>query len=112
MVEFVQAGIKVQQEKEFGELRSAIERVLAPAAAEKFLRQVKRKGMRVRQFDEMVAAGILEKLDPQFAGRSAAQMYRALTVSDQGQMREFYLTRVEQIGPQLRAKYHAQFETF
>ena len=114
MVEFVQAGIKVQKEVEFGQLRALIERVLAPGSVESFLREVKRKGLRVRQWESILQAKILESRDRGSAasGQSAGQQYEAMPPSDQGQIREFYLTQVEQIAPALRAKYHTQFETF
>ena len=114
MVEFVQAGIKVQREQEFGQLRDTIERVLAVGSVESFLRQVKRKGLRVRQWESILQAKIFEGLDRSLAAsaQSAEQVYGALPTSDQGQIREFYLTRVEQISPALRAKFHTQFETF
>ena len=114
MVEFVQAGIKVQREEEFGRLRSSIERVLAADSVEVFLRQVKRKGLRVRQWESMLQAKVFEGLDRGLAasGQTAGQLYEALPESDQGQIREFYLTEIEKIAPPLRAKYHTQFETF
>jgi hypothetical protein len=114
MVEFVQAGIKVQREEEFGRLKASIERALEPGSAEQFLRQVRRKGLRVRQWEEVLKAKVLESVDRNLAasGQAAEQQYAALPASDQGQIREFYLTQVEQIAVELRAKYHEQFETF
>ena len=114
MVEFVQAGIKVQREEEFGRLKASIERALAPDLAEQFLRQVKRKGLRVREWESVLKAKILESVDRSLtaSGQVAEQQYASLPVSDQGQIREFYLTQVEQIAAELRAKYHTQFETF
>ncbi len=113
-IRFEQAGIKVQQEREFEQLRASVERVLAPASAEAFLRLVRRSGLRIRQFEAILAGGILEQADRSLAaaGVSAQQLYGALPVSDQAQMREFYLTRIEQVDPALRGRYHAQFETF
>ena len=114
MVEFVQAQIKVQREQEFGSLRAMVERGLAPASAETFLRQVKRKGLRVRQWEEILRAKVFEAIDRSLAasGESAERLYAGLPLSDQGLIREFYLTQVEQIVPALRAKFHTQFETF
>ena len=114
MVEFVQAGIKVQREQEFGQLRDMIERVLSTDSVESFLRQVKRKGLRIREWESILQAKIFEALDRGLAASSqtAQQLYGGLAPSDQGQIREFYLTRVEQIEPALRAKFHTQFETF
>ncbi len=114
MVEFVQAGIKVQREAEFGRLRSTVERALGPDTVESFLRQLKRKGLRVRQWEAVLEAKVFEAVDRGLAasGQTAADLFRGLPASDQGQVREFYLTEIEKIAPPLRARYHTQFETF
>ena len=52
---FEQATIKVEQEKEFGELKGAIERVFRPEKVEKFLRRVDKEGARMRQWDQVIA---------------------------------------------------------
>ena len=111
---FQKAEIRIEREAEFCRLRDAVERVLAPAAAEKFLKRLRRKGLRVRQLEAILAAQVLERLDAELArsGQTGRALYDALTVSDQGQMREFYLTRVEQIEAPLRARFRTQFETY
>ena len=111
---FVQAGIKVEREKEFAQLRDALLRILAGDAVDGFLRRVKRSGLRVRQFEAILAKGIPEAADAKLAdsGTTARRLYESLTLSDQAQMREFYLTEVEKIAAPLRARYHTQFETF
>ena len=111
---FVQAGIKVEREKEFSQLREALARVLSGDAADGFLRRVKRSGLRVRQLEEILAKGIPDAADGALAksGTTARRLYEALALSDQALMREFYLTEVEKISAPLRARYHTQFETF
>ncbi len=112
MVGFTQSGIDIQQPEPYQALRSALERVLAPERVEAFLRQVKRKSLRIRELEAILAAGILERVDRGWSGAAARQLYGSLPVSDQAQMREFYLLEVEKIASPLRAKYHGEFETF
>ena len=111
---FIQAGIEIQKPNEFEQLRAVLERVMAPAAAAAFLRALKSSGLRVREFESVLEQRLLERLDRELggSGSSARALYEALTVSDQAQMREFYLTRLEQIDPKLRQKFHRQFETY
>ncbi len=104
---FQQAAIKIEREKEFEELNSAIVRAFATEKVEKFLKRVHGAGCRVRDLEPILRNGILEKSDDALAtSRTAAQkLYESLTVSDQAQMREFYLSKVEEIAPELRTKY-------
>src|ERR1039458_4941940 len=62
------------------------------AAAEDFLRLLQRKGVPIRDFDRVLREKLLEGTDRQLAqdGKSAQQLYDALPVSDQAQVREFY----------------------
>ena len=107
MVGFQQATIKIEREKEFEGLKSAIVRAFAQQAVEKFLKRVHSAGCRVRDLEPILRNGILEKSDDALAksGTTAQKLYESLTVSDQAQMREFYLSKVEEIAPELRAKY-------
>ena len=111
---FRQAQIRIEREAEFRQLRAALERVLAHDVVKDFLKQLRRKGLRVRQLEMILAGGLVEQLDPELArsATTARALYEALTLSDQAQMREFYLTRVEQVDVALRARFHAQFETY
>src|SRR5207248_10308504 len=106
---YKQAGIAVERAEEFERLRAAIERALAPAAAAKFLRRLKAEGVRVREFEAVLDRRVFERLG---AAEGARALYNALTVSDQALMRELYLTAIEQIAPELRRKFHRQFETY
>jgi hypothetical protein len=106
-VSFEQAAIKVEKEREFGLLRAAIDRVFAPARVEKLLSRMQRKGIRVRDFDLVLASGILEDEDDALArsGKAARQWYQELATSDQAQLREFYLFRLEEVSPELRERF-------
>jgi len=46
------------------------------------------------------------------AGLSAWQLYQALPVSDQAQMREFYLSRLEGIDATLRHKFKKLYQYY
>jgi hypothetical protein len=104
-VSFEQAAIKIEKEKEFAELRAGLERTFTAGRVERFLQQVHSKGIRIRDFEMVVASAVLERQDEALAGAGARRLYEALTVSDQAQMREFYLSKVEEVAPPLRAKY-------
>ncbi len=104
---FKQAAIRVEREKEFEELKAVVIRAFAPERIERFLRKVKSKGLRIRDWDGVLAQGILEAVadSPAGPGKNAQSLYQSLTVSDQAQMREFYLFKVEEVSHELRAKF-------
>ncbi len=109
-VAFEQAAIRVEKVEEFGRLRAAIEQVFLPEKAERFLKQMDRKGIRVRDFDAVLAQRVLEGFVT--AGLNAQQLYGALTVSDQAQMREFYLSKLEGVDVALRHKFKKQYQYY
>ena len=94
---FEQAVLPVQSEQEFTEVADALEQIFAPGRVEGFLRGVKRAGLRIRQYEAILALGLL--------GKGMAAKYGALGDSDRGQVREMYLRLVERVPAQLRAKY-------
>jgi hypothetical protein len=104
---YQQAQIPVAKVEEFDQLRSALERVLAPAAVESFYRKLHARTVYAREFEKVVGSGILEELDVPLrnARRSARQLYESLALSDQALMREFYLERIEQVDVKIREKY-------
>jgi hypothetical protein len=106
-VRFQQPTLEIQSKRVHEVLHSALERVLAADAAERFLRKLENRGMMARDFDALLAARVLEQLDERLAGsgKKASQWYAELPVPDQGQLREFYLTAVEAVDPGLREKY-------
>jgi hypothetical protein len=112
MVSFQQVVIRVEKEKEFEGLKSAINRAFGPEKVEKFLKQVRRSGARIRDLEAILARGVFEKVDATLAKLAAQSLYRALTVSDQAQTREFYLTRVEEVEPALRAKFQQLYRYY
>ena len=110
---FEQATIKVEKEKEFGELRNAVVTAFSPEYVQKFLKRVSRAGVRVRDFDLIVAKGVFEHIDDALAkGQRAQALYASLTVTDQAQMKEFYLFKVEEVAPELRAKFQKIYQYY
>jgi len=106
---FEQAPVKVEREKEFGELKSALERVFAPERVEKFLRQLDKKGVRARDFAKVLDKKVIEATDEQLAGQEARKLYEQMGVGDQGLIREFYLSSVDQVSAELRRRYQKLF---
>ncbi len=108
---FEQATIKVEKEREFEELKSAINRAFAPQVVEKFLRRVASVGLRIRDFDGVLSKSVLERIGA-VEGQKAKELYEALTITDRAQMKEFYLFKIEEVGPELRAKYHKLYQYY
>jgi hypothetical protein len=109
-VGFQQATIPIEKKREFELLRDAIDKAYAPPRVEKFLGDMKSKGINVRQFDRVLAEKLIEKIYPQVG--SAGELYGSLTVTDQAQMREFYLERLEKVSNELREKFLSIYRTF
>jgi hypothetical protein len=114
-VGFEQATIKIEKQQEFARLQAAVEQAFLPEKAERFLKLLNRKGIRVREFDKVLAARALEDA----AGESrigsdvnALQLYQALPVSDQAQMREFYLSKLETVDIALRHKFKKLYQYY
>jgi hypothetical protein len=93
---YVQAGIAIQNPQAFGKLKDAID--VQFEAIARFLRRVENGRLRIRDF-----SGILERELLQSPG--ALETYAELEASDQGQIREYYLTRLEQVDPAVRKKF-------
>ncbi|MGA8432854.1 MAG: hypothetical protein WB729_23735 [Candidatus Sulfotelmatobacter sp.] len=108
---FEQATIKIEKTHEFAELRTAVEQVFQAAKVERFLKQLDRKGIRIRDFDAVLATKVLEDAAGA-SGLNAAQLYAALTLSDQAQMREFYLSQLEAVDQALRHKFKKLYQYY
>jgi hypothetical protein len=112
MALFEQATLKVDNEQQFQELRGAIDRALSADLVARFLKQMESSGVRIRDFDAVLAKGIFEKGDVSLAKKQAGSLYQSLTVSDQSQIREFYLSRIEQVEPALRTKFQKLYRYY
>jgi len=108
-VTFEQATIKVVSEREFGELKKAIDSVFASERVESFLKSLKSGRIRARDWDGILAANVIDAVAGSKAG-AAQSLYQALAVSDQAQVREYYLSKVEEVHPLLRAKFHKVYQ--
>jgi hypothetical protein len=113
-VGFEQAVIKVEQEASFAELKTAIERAFAAGTVEKLLKRLDGRGIRIRNFDGVLEQQAIEHVDRTLkqSGKTAKALYGELTVSDQGQMREFYLSKIEQVEEPLRHKFRKIYQYY
>ena len=112
---FEQAAIKIEKQQEFAKLQAAVEQAFLPEKAERFLKQLDRKGIRVRDFDAVLPARILENAAGGSVAKSdlsAWQLYQELPLSDQAQMREFYLSRLETVDMALRHKFKKLYQYY
>jgi len=109
-VNFEQAAIKVEKAQEFARLQTAVENAFLPENAERFLKQLDRRGIRVRDFEAILAQRVLESVGE--SGLNARQLYEALPLSDQGQMREFYLSKLETVDQVLRHKFRKLYQYY
>jgi hypothetical protein len=107
---FEQATIKVEKVQEFAELQAAVEQAFLATNAERFLKQMDRKSVRVRDFDGVLAKKILESVVS--AKVDAGKLYQALTLSDQAQMRELYLSKLETVEQALRHKFKKLYQYY
>jgi len=109
-VAFEQATIKIEKAQEFSRLQAAIEQAFLPERTERFLKQLDRKGIRVRDVDAVLAQRVLEQFGEK--GLDAKSLYDSLPVSDQAQMREFYLSKLEGVDVALRHKFKKLYQYY
>ena len=65
----------------------------------------------MRDLDAVFAADAIDAAAGDKAGTARA-LYRSLPVSDQSQMREFYLSKLEEVDTALRAKFHKLYQYY
>ncbi len=109
---FEQAAIKVEKEKEFRELKGGLERMFARERVEQFLKGLQSKGIRIRDLDLVLTSGVLEKLDDGFASLHARKLHEVLSTSDRAQIREFYLSKIEEVDSALRARFQKLYRYY
>ena len=107
---FEQAAIKVEKTEEFAKLQAAIEQAFTADKVERFLKQMDRKGIRIRDFDRVLTDKVLEGFGE--PGLNAQQLYGLLTMSDQAQLREFYLSKLETVDQALRHKFKKIYQYY
>jgi hypothetical protein len=111
---FQQAQIPVQKTEQFEQLRATIERAFAGERVEKLLRKIQSSNVRIREFEKALDKEIFEAMDPVLSGsgKTAKQLYAALTLSDQALMREFYLERIEQVDAKVRQRFQKVYRYY
>jgi hypothetical protein len=109
---FEQATIKIEKPQEFAVLQAAVEQAFRPDNAERFLKQLDRKGIRVRDFDRVLAKRVLEGVTGAKSELKALELYQALPLSDQAQTREFYLSKLEAVDVALRHRFKRLYQYY
>jgi len=106
---FEQATIGVVREREFSELKKTIEDAVSGARIVKYLKSLASHKVRVRDLERVLAANALDDATASRRG-TAESLYSSLPVSDQAQLREFYLSKIEEVDPVLRTKFHKLYQ--
>ena len=109
---FEQAAIEIKKPQEYAKLQAAVEQTFLSEKVERFLKRLDRKGIRVREFDSVLSAGALEEPSGTNSDLSAWELYQALPLSDQAQMRELYLSRLETVEQTLRHKFKKLYQYY
>jgi len=94
---YEQAAITVSDAQNFGAVHEVITSSFSAPRVAEFLKAIERSSLRIRDFEAVLAKGIL--------GPSAADVYARLPNGDQGQIREQYLASLEQVAPELRDRF-------
>jgi hypothetical protein len=108
---FEQATIKVEKEREFADLRAALDRAFSAELVNGYLKKLDRQKIRVRDWDVVLAKNLIDVSIGARRG-TAMGLYQSLTVSDQAQMRELYLFKVEEVDQELRAKFNKVYQYY
>jgi hypothetical protein len=113
-VGFEKATIPIEKPQEFAELKSAVERAFLPENLQKFLKRLDSKGVRIRNFAGVLEKTCIEYVDPTFkkTGKTASGLYKVLPVPDQGQMREFYLSKIEEVDSATRSRFKQLYQYY
>lgn len=94
---FDQPVLPIVAPERFQAVHSAIEAAFSSAKITGFLQSLSSRSVRIRDFEIALANGLL--------GQNAQSEYNSLGNADQGQIREFYLSSLEKVAPELRQKY-------
>jgi hypothetical protein len=94
---YEQAVLPIQDVTTYGAVHAALLKAFSPQQVGRFLESVGRARLRVRQFEAILASGLL--------GRETPGQYAQLGDSDRGHVREEYLSMVEQVALELRGRH-------
>src|SRR5579875_1407694 len=89
--------VSVDDQATFGEVKAAVQSRFSEAGVRDFLRTLDKAGLRIRDFEGVLAAGKL--------GSATPGQYARLSPGDQGQIRELYLASLEQVALPLRDRF-------
>ena len=110
-VKFEQGIIKVEKEREYADLKSAIEKAFSADRVTKYFKELDRRKIRIRNVDAVFAADAIDRAVGDKVGTARA-LHAALPVSDQAQVREFYLSKVEDVDRAVRAKFQKLYQYY
>ena len=94
---YQQAVLTIEDPATFSAVRTAVEERFSSGSVADFLRSMERSTLRIREFEAVLARGLL--------GSGIAEQYGRLGPSDQGQIRELYLASLERVNLDLRNRY-------
>ena len=102
---FERAEIPVVNAGSFETLKNAIDEAFREDMLDRTLKSLESASLQIRDVEKVIANHLRsEKLKGRAWG-----LYSDLGLSDQGQIREYYLTKVEELDPELRRKYKKLF---
>jgi hypothetical protein len=110
-VKFEQGALKVEKEREFDDLKASIDRAFSADRVKTYLKQLDSRSIRIRSLDAVFAADVIDRTVGGKAG-TARLLHGSLPISDQAQIREFYLSKVEEVDQALRAKFHKLYQYY
>jgi len=107
MPRFEQATIRVDNKEVYDLLRGIFEDLFSKEL-ESFLKAIKKKRVLIRHYEAVLASGAMEKANRTLKQMkmTARELYESLPTSDQAQVREFYLLRLEQVDEGTRRKFY------
>jgi hypothetical protein len=108
---FEQATIKIDNEAAFAELKAAVGSVFVADRVTQYLKKLSAQSIRIRDWDAILSSGAIDVVAGIKLG-AARLLYQSLTVSDQGQMREFYLSKIEEVDQALRARFAKLYQYY
>jgi hypothetical protein len=110
-VKFEQGILKVEKEREFGDLKAAIEKAFGSDRVVRFLKELEKRKIRIRDLDAVFAADAIDWASGDRAG-TARSLHSELPVSDQAQVREFYLSKIEEVDRTVRSKFQKLYQYY
>ena len=89
--------VNIEDENTYRQVKAAVDSRFSEAGVRDFLRSLDKAGLRIRDFEKVLAAGKL--------GSATLAQYAGLAPGDQGLVRELYLASLEQVALPLRDRF-------